>query len=446
MLYNTEENCNKNILVENRDTSKVREKHEIDTSSYCKYTQPGNSTERLCTFHGCRVVICNQIKNVVHLVHSPIGCAYYSWDYRSQSYGYGFTTDIQERDIIFDSEEKLYKAILKAAEEFNPDAIFVYETCIPGLIGNDLQGITKKASEEIGIPVIYFDCAGFKGATQNEGHKIANRQLFKIIGSGKEEFHSTPYDVNVIGGFSSAKEAKIIEDMLSKIGIRVLCSFTDNVTIDKIRIMDRAKINIVHCTKSSMYLAKMMYKEYGIPYIKGNFFGIENCSMTLRNIGKALNIDKDKVENFIAENLERIKEKLEFYRENLKGKRVFISHGAQRVLNYIDPLKNDLNMDIAGVATYFGNEKNYKEILKKIPKGTVVLDNPNSYELERAIVESDADVVISDNHIRYLVYKLGVPFVYGRGGKKSYVGFDGFINFADEIHGAINSKIWKLIN
>ncbi|MDK2789565.1 MAG: nitrogenase molybdenum-iron protein alpha chain [Methanothermococcus sp.] len=407
-----------------------------------KFTLPGDSSERSCAFHGCRVVICNQIKNVVHLVHSPMSCAYHSWDYRSQSYGYGFTTDLQESDIIFGGEEKLFEAILKAAEEFNPDAVFVYETCTPALIGNDIQSVAKKASEKLGIPVLAFNCAGFKGANQNAGHKIANEQLFQLIGT--RECETTPYDVNLIGDFG-VKDAKVIEEMLGKIGVRVLCSFTGNASIDKIRVMHKAKVNIVHCMKSSMNLAKMMREKYGIPYVTANFFGIESCSTALRRIGMVLGIDEEKIEKVISENLEQVKPKLEFFKEKLEGKKVFICHGAQRVLHYINPLKNDLGMEIVGIATYFGNEENYEKILKRVPEGTIIIDNPNTHELEEIILECKPDIFVSDNKTRQLLYKLGTPFIYGRGIKRSYVGFDGFVNFAEEVYGTVNSKVWKLI-
>ncbi len=68
-------------------------------------TQPGDFSERSCTFHGSRIIINSHIKNVVHIIHSHVGCAYYSWDYRPSTYSYCFTTDIKEEDVIFGGEK-----------------------------------------------------------------------------------------------------------------------------------------------------------------------------------------------------------------------------------------------------------------------------------------------------------------------------------------------------
>ena len=111
----------------------------------CLETKPGDFTERGCSFLGCRVVICGQIKNVIHIVHSPIGCAYYSWDYRADSKGFCFTTDLDEMDIIFGGEKKLLEAVLMAIEEFKPDAVFIYETMKP--VARGLLGMISKRSQ-----------------------------------------------------------------------------------------------------------------------------------------------------------------------------------------------------------------------------------------------------------------------------------------------------------
>jgi nitrogenase molybdenum-iron protein alpha chain len=83
------------------------------------------------------------IKDVIHLVHGPIGCAYWTWGGGTRQnlsdnpgfHGkYCFSTDMQEDNIIFGGEDKLYKSILEAHEEF-PEArgVFVHSTCAIGL-------------------------------------------------------------------------------------------------------------------------------------------------------------------------------------------------------------------------------------------------------------------------------------------------------------------------
>jgi nitrogenase molybdenum-iron protein alpha chain len=404
-------------------------------------TKPGDFTERGCSFLGCRVVICGQIKNVIHIVHSPIGCAYYSWDYRADSKGYCFTTDLQEMDIVFGGEKKLLDAIVMAVREFDPDAVFVYETCSTGLIGDDIQSVAEKASEITGKPVIAFECAGFRGISQNYGHKIANIELFKLI-ARSEDAEPIPNGVNVIGDFNS-KDAEAIEGMLKRLGIEVICTFTANATIDRIKAMRRARLNLVQCSRSSIFLAELMKERFGIPFIEVNFFGIQNCCESLRRIAEFFDTHASIIERAIEKNLRRVLPKVEHYREKLRGKKVFICHGAQRSLYWIKPFE-ELGMEIVGVATYFGRKEDYRKIARSVKDGTVIVDNPSADELEEILLELKPDLVISDDRIKPYVYKLGIPFINGRGQGRAYAGFDGFVTFAKDIYETLSARIWRI--
>src|SRR5665647_3100591 len=87
-------------------------------------TIPGTITNRGCCYAGCKGVVLGPIKDMVHIVHGPIGCSYYAWGTRRnkaktepgmQNYiEYCFSTDMQESDIIFGGEKKLRLAITEA--------------------------------------------------------------------------------------------------------------------------------------------------------------------------------------------------------------------------------------------------------------------------------------------------------------------------------------------
>ena len=66
------------------------------------------------------------------------------------TYRTGFTTDISELDIVYGGEKRLYKAMKEIIEKYDPPAVFVYQTCVTALIGDDievgLQGRQRKSS------------------------------------------------------------------------------------------------------------------------------------------------------------------------------------------------------------------------------------------------------------------------------------------------------------
>jgi nitrogenase molybdenum-cofactor synthesis protein NifE len=65
------------------------------------------------------------------------------------------TTDLTEQDVIMGrSEKRLFHSIKQAIDSYNPPAVFVYNTCVPALVGDDINAICKSAAERYGVPVI----------------------------------------------------------------------------------------------------------------------------------------------------------------------------------------------------------------------------------------------------------------------------------------------------
>ena len=156
-------------------------------------------------------------------MHGPIACEGNSWDNRavpssgSQLYRTGFTTDINELDVIYGGEKRLFKAIKEIIEKYDPPAVFVYQTCVPALIGDDIEAVCKRATEKFGKPVIPVNAPGFVG-TKNLGNKLGGEALLDhVIGTREPEF-TTPYDINIIGEYNLAGELWQVKPLLDETG------------------------------------------------------------------------------------------------------------------------------------------------------------------------------------------------------------------------------------
>ena len=122
-------------------------------------------------------------------MHGPIACEGNSWDNRgarssgSNLWRTGFTTDINETDIVFGGEKRLYKSIKEIIEKYNPPAVFVYQTCVPAMIGDDINAVCKAASQKFGKPVIPVNVARLR-RSKNLGNKLAGEALLDhVIGT-----------------------------------------------------------------------------------------------------------------------------------------------------------------------------------------------------------------------------------------------------------------------
>ncbi|WP_456474871.1 nitrogenase component I subunit alpha [Candidatus Pyrohabitans sp.] len=414
-------------------------------------TTPGDMTERGCTYAGCRGVVGGPVKDVVQLTHGPTGCAFYSWGYRPHLADtdfhreYIFVTDLQESDIIFGGEKKLLKSIIEAAEEF-PEAkgVFIYNTCAPALIGDDGRDVAKQAMERIGKPVVFFPCEGFRGVSQSQGHHVGNLTIFKELVGTAEPEEPFVYGINLVGEYNIKGDLKHILPLFKELGVEVITTFTGNASIEDLKVMHKAKLNVVHCARSATYIAEMMQEEYGIPYIHVTLWGLENTAKALRKTAEFFGLERE-AERIIAREMEYVTPKIEQYRRALEGKQAFIYQGAPRAWHWVQ-LMRELGMEVTAVATTFGHRDDYERIFKQVKKGTLVVDNPNALELEEILEEFKPDLFISGNKEKYLAYKLGVPFVNGHTYDSGpYAGFRGMIKFARDIYRAVNSPVWGLI-
>ena len=86
-----------------------------------------------------------------------------------------FTSDFQEKDIVFGGDKKLSK-IMTEIEQLFPlnKGITVQSECPIGLIGDDIEAVSKQTAKEIEKPVVPVRCEGFRGVSQSLGHHIAN--------------------------------------------------------------------------------------------------------------------------------------------------------------------------------------------------------------------------------------------------------------------------------
>ncbi len=211
--------------------------HNKKSKSGCARPKPG-STAGGCAFDGAQIALI-PIADVAHIVHGPIACAGSSWDGRGTRssgptlYRLGMTTDLTEQDVVMGrGEKRLFHSIKQAIDDYRPPAVFIYNTCVPALIGDDIEAVCKSAQERWGVPVVPIDCAGFYG-TKNLGNRIGGEAMLKYV-IGTREPDPLPeglvprgfrvHDVNLIGEYNIAGELWHVAPLLDELGLRVLCT------------------------------------------------------------------------------------------------------------------------------------------------------------------------------------------------------------------------------
>jgi nitrogenase molybdenum-cofactor synthesis protein NifE len=415
-----------------------------------KHSLAGAVSQRACVFCGSRVVL-YPIADAVHIVHGPIGCAAYTWDIRGavssgkQLHRLSFSTDLNEMDVIYGGQPKLESAIAELIKKYKPNAVFVYSTCIIGIIGDDVDAICSKASKEFGIPVLSVHSEGFKG-TKKDGYQAACDALEKIVGTDND-YNASKYSINILGEFNLAGEAWIIKEYYQEMGIEVVSTMTGDGKIDEIKRSHKASLNVVQCSGSMTKLAQMMKDKYGIPFLRVSYFGFEDMSKALYDVADFFKDNLDimkKTQDLVSSELAIYYPQMQFYKEKLQGKKAAIYvGGAFKAFSLIKALAN-LGIEVVVVGSQTGNKDDYKSLKEICVEGTIIVDDANPVELSKFILEKKADIFIGGVKERPMALKLGIGFCdHNHERKVPLAGYVGTINFAKEVYASVMSPVWK---
>ncbi|MFS8811312.1 nitrogenase molybdenum-iron protein alpha chain [Synechococcus sp. R50.1] len=427
---------------------------------------PGVMTTRGCAYAGSKGVVWGPVKDMIHLSHGPVGCGYYSWSGRRNYYvgitgvnTFGtmqFTSDFQERDVVFGGDKKLAKLLVEASELFPlAKGITIQSECPVGLIGDDIEAVAKRVSKEIGKPVVPVRCEGFRGVSQSLGHHIANDTVRdwvlpiadKKAKEGSLNFEPGPYDVALIGDYNIGGDAWSSRILLEEMGLRVVTQFSGDGTWNEMLLAPRVKLNLIHCYRSMNYICRHMEETYGIPWLEFNFFGPTQIAKSLRAIAQRFDETiQAKAEQVIAKYKPQSEAIIAKYRPRLEGKRVMLMVGGLRPRHVI-PAFRELGMEVIATGYEFGHGDDYKRTTQYIDDGTLIYDDVSGYEFEEFAKRLKPDLIASGIKEKYVFQKMALPFrqMHSWDYSGPYHGYDGFAVFARDMDLALNSPTWDLV-
>ncbi len=434
--------------------------HNKKSKSGCAKPKPGASAGG-CAFDGAQIALL-PIADVAHIVHGPIACAGSSWDNRGTRssgptlYRIGMTTDLTEQDVIMGrSEKRLFHAIKQAVEDYSPAAVFVYNTCVPALIGDDVGAVCKAAAARWGVPVVPIDAAGFYG-TKNLGNRIAGEAMVNyVVGTRDPEpvpAHLHPdgiaiHDVNLIGEYNIAGEFWHVLPMLDELGIRVLCTLSGDARFHEVQAMHRAEVNMMVCSKAMINVARKLKERHGTPWFEGSFYGVTDTSQALRDFARLIG-DPDltvRTEALIAREEARIDAALEPWRTRLTGKRVLLYTGGVKSWSVISQLQ-DLGMKAVATGTNKSTEEDKARIRELMGEDTKMLEGGSPKELLNIVREYQADILIAGGRNMYTALKARIPFLdINQEREFGYAGYQGMLELVRQLALTIESPVWPAV-
>jgi nitrogenase molybdenum-cofactor synthesis protein NifE len=434
--------------------------HNKKSKSGCARPKPG-ATAGGCAFDGAQIALL-PIADVAHIVHGPIACAGSSWDNRGTRstgptlYRIGMTTDLTEQDVIMGrGEKRLFHAIKQAIDSYRPAAVFVFNTCVPALIGDDVEAVCKAAQDRFGVPVVPVDGAGFYG-TKNLGNRIAGEAMVKYVVGTREPDPLPPetarpgitvHDVNLIGEYNIAGELWHVLPLFDELGIRVLCTLSGDARYREVQTMHRAEANMMVCSKAMINVARKLNERYGTPWFEGSFYGVRDTSDALREFARLIADPSltERAEALIAREEARIDALLTPWRERLRGKRALLYTGGVKSWSVISALQ-DLGLDVVATGTSKSTEEDKARIRELMGDDAKMLAEGSPRALLDTVREMRADLLIAGGRNMYTALKARIPFLdINQEREFGYAGYQGMLELARQLALTLESPVWNAV-
>ena len=430
-------------------------KSEKDRKKGCSVQLKPGAAAGGCAFDGAKIAL-QPFVDVAHLVHGPIACEGNSWDNRNtgssgpQTFRTGFTTDVNEFDVIYGGEKRLFRAIREIVEKYDPPAVFVYQTCVTAMIGDDIEAVCKAASEKFNKPVIPVNIPGFVGV-KNLGNKLAGETLLDyVIGTEEPEF-TTPFDINLIAEFNVAGDLWNVKPLLNQLGIRVLACIAGDARYKEVARSHRAKAAMMVCSRAMINVARKMEERYQIPFFEGSFYGIGDMSDSLRQMATLLvkqGAPKEllaRTEALIAIEEARAWSRLEPYRERLSGKRVLLITGGVKSWSMVSALQA-LGMEVVGTSVKKSTKEDKERIIEIMGDDAHMIDDMRPREMYAMLKDARADIMLSGSRSQFVALKAKMPWLdVNQERQHAYAGYDGMVKLVQEIDRELNNPIWQQV-
>lgn len=409
------------------------------------------------------------INKAIPIVHSGAGCClrlYQGMGYCNGYQGSGYSggsfipnDNIHREDFIYGGEKKIRELIVSTVKLVDAELYVVFTGCNVQLAGDDVNAVVTEFKEK-GVPIVYVDTAGYKGNAYN-GHEllmdsIVEQLIKKDLLIKKDQINlwvNQPY----LDPFWSGN-IDTLKNMLEEIGFKVNTLFGFSANVNSWHEIPSAEFNILISAWTGVKTMELLKKRFGIPYIHYPILpiGAYETSKFLRYIGEQCHLDMNVVNRYIEKKesifyyyIERLTEVLSRYDTSFP-QRFFVIGESSYVLGVARFLINELGM-MPGCQYVVDNPPNiYKENIKNKIDSCVKFSDDSKTIIKNIEEESEnfIPLVIGSSWDREIASKLSGYFLSLSTPvsdrvilNKSYIGYEGGMNFIEDIFSCIFNKL-----
>lgn len=363
------------------------------------------------------------------------------------------SSNMLEREVVFGGVEKLKTTIQGAIDIIDADAYFVLTGCTAGIIGDDIVSVAEQFQKD-GHKVYPIETPGFAGDS-NLGYEVVwNALIDQVI----EE--NVPRDEKLVNIFGIVPyhdpfwsgNLEEIKRILEKIGLKVNTFFTDHQGMEDIRKCSGAALNIIINPWLFKGPAKKFEDKFGVPSIRipGLPIGATDTTKFLRQVARALNLDKDRVEKVIDAEEDYVYQYLAQAIGVVSWKRFAVVADASNAVGLTRYLANDFSFSpiLVIISEPIFREEDKKRIIDEISnleyaKPPKIIFTADQYEINQAILNEEEDIslilgstnekeagLLKDVQFITTSFPMNERLVLNR----AYAGYRGSLTFTEDLY------------
>lgn len=414
----------------------------------------------------------NTLPDNVVLIHSALGCGSCTHSQNANvrmgnnarqgraKDGIWLSTSLDETDVINGGENKLEMAIIEADRRYRPKTITVVAGCVPGIIGDDIDGVTQRAQSQVSATVLPVHCEGFKtriwATAYDAVYHAIGRNLLEERGirfpqpedelEVLREQERLKRTVNLMNVSSMGRvDEQELERLLNAIGLEVnvypVFSHPDsffNAT--------RAALSVSTCPTHDDYFLGYLEERFGVPrLLKHMPIGIANTSLWLRDVASFFG-EEELADRLIANEEAELRDALSEFRPLFEGMRVFVSAGEFRALATARLLE-EIGFEVVGIRSFHhdGFAEGEYDKLAASAKSDYVVDIANVQPFEEANLLNRLKPDLFLGHVcgNMTAAKLGIPthVIYNTG--LAYIGYRGVYEIARRLYRQLSNPVFN---
>jgi len=376
--------------------------------------------------------VASSFKNVHAIMHAPLGDDYFnvmrSMLERERDFT-PVTASIVDRHVLArGSQEKVVDNITRKDKEERPDLIVLTPTCTSSILQEDLQNFVDRASTSSSSDVILADVNHYR---VNE-LQAADRTLEQVVryyldkarrqGTLNQPMTEVP-SVNIIGiftlGFHNQHDCRELKRLLKDLGIEVNEVIPAGGSVENLRNLPKAWLNLVPYREVGLMTAQYLQKEFGMPYVATTPMGLVATAEFIRQIHTEINrwapilIGKElDYESYIDQQTRFVSQAAWFSRsidcQNLTGKKAVVFGDTTHAVAMTKILSREMGVNVVCAGTYCKHDGDwFQEQVYGYCDEVLITDNHT--EVGDMIARLEPAAIFGSQMERHIGKRLDIP-------------------------------------